>query len=91
MKTDNDLEAGLQRRIRAFSSEKSPVQPPTAYAPTGKLKVTLKVRKKPMGADEVFVHTVNTLSELQAEIEARREAKAAGWPIVAYVQDVQKV
>lgn len=89
--SEKDFEQGLKRHLRNFTEGKPKAVPPTAYAPTGKLKVTLKVRKKQLAIDEFFDHTVDTLSELHAEVEARKAARAAGWPIIAYVQDIQKV
>ena len=85
------FEQNLSKHIKSFVGGRAEIPPPTAYAPEGKLKVTLKVRKKQLAPDEFFEHTEDTLSELQAEIEAKKAARAAGWPIVAYVQDVQKV
>lgn len=85
------FEQNLSKHIKDFTGGRAEIPPPTAYAPTGKLKVTLKVRKKQLAADEFFSHTVDTISELQAELEAKKAARAAGWPIIAYVQDIQKV
>lgn len=52
-------------------------------------KVTLRVRKKQLSADDEFVHESFKVSKLEAEIEARKAAHDAGWPIVAYIIDLE--
>ena len=84
------FEAGLKKHIQVFT-EGRPKPSPTAYAPTGKLKVTLRVRKKRITKDEFFTLTVNTISKLHAVIEAKKAAREAGWPIIAFVQDVEEI
>ena len=56
------------------------------------LEVTLLVRmKKRSFLDEQFSTVVDTISKLEAEIEARKRATAAGWPYIAYVVDIVAV
>lgn len=59
---------------------KSQLSPPFPPAPSSKplvsrLRVTLHVTKAYEGAQELFVHDVNTLSSLIAEAEAKAAAK----------------
>jgi hypothetical protein len=56
------------------------------------LEVTLLVRiKKRSFLDERFTTVVDTISKLEATIEARKRATDAGWPYVAYTIDIVPV
>lgn len=50
--------------------------------------VILAVREKQLATDYTFTHHSDSISRLQAIIEAEQAAKAAGWPIIGYVVDV---
>ncbi|MCL7942253.1 hypothetical protein M8009_18400 [Halomonas sp. ATCH28] len=54
--------------------------------------IKLVVRKKQMSLlDEVFEYQSPKISELEARIDAEKAAKAAGYPIIGYVQSIEKL
>lgn len=50
-------------------------------------RITLSVRKKEIAHNEKFVFESTKLSKLEAELEARKAANSAGFPIIAYVEE----
>lgn len=53
--------------------------------------VKLVVRKKKMSMlDEVFEFESPKISELEARLDAEKAARAAGYPIIAYVKSITK-
>lgn len=52
------------------------------------LKVILVVRQSDLSLEYLFEVQTNTISRLQAKIEAEREAKKAGWKIIGRVHDI---
>lgn len=54
--------------------------------------IRLAVRKKKMSLlDEIFEHRSPKISELEARIDAEKAARAAGYPVVAYVHSIEKL
>ncbi|MDI5922479.1 hypothetical protein QLQ86_16975 [Halomonas sp. LR5S13] len=54
--------------------------------------IKLVVREKKMSLlDEVFEYQSSKISELEARIDAEKAAKAAGYPIIGYVQSIEKL
>ena len=54
--------------------------------------IKLVVREKQMSLlDEVFEYQSPKISELEARIDAEKAAKAAGYPIIGYVQSIEKL
>ncbi len=54
--------------------------------------IKLAVRKKKLSLlDEVFEYQSPKISELEARIDAEKAAKAAGYPIIGYVQSIEKL
>ncbi len=53
------------------------------------LKVTLVVRQSNLSQEHLFEVQTNTISRLQAKIEAERAAKKAGWKIIGRVHDIR--
>ncbi|MBB3231939.1 hypothetical protein [Halomonas stenophila] len=54
--------------------------------------IKLVVREKKMSLlDEVFEYQSPKISELEARIDAEKAAKAAGYPIIGYVQSIEKL
>lgn len=57
---------------------------------TGHL-VRLAVRTRKLEADTVFEHRSTSISKLEAQLEAEKAAKQAGYPIIGYVIDIQRL
>jgi hypothetical protein len=57
---------------------------------TGHL-VRLAVRTRKLETDTVFEHRSTSISKLEAQLEAEKAAKQAGYPIVGYVIDIQSL
>ncbi|MCC5884536.1 MAG: hypothetical protein JJU25_18110 [Halomonas sp.] len=75
------------------SPRKKPAKPgvgePSAEAyKTGHL-VRLAVRTRKLEVDTVFEHRSSSISKLEAQLEAEKAAKQAGYPIIGYVIDIQ--
>ncbi|MDD1017032.1 hypothetical protein [Pseudomonas rubra] len=67
---------GKPDRLPESKSQLSPFpQAPSSKPLVSRLRVTLHVTKVYEGAQELFVHDVNTLSSLVAEAEAKAAAK----------------
>lgn len=55
-------------------------------------RVTLVVREKRMSLlDEHFTVVIPTISRLEAVIEAEKKARLQGWPVIAYVYEVERL
>lgn len=75
------------------SAEPAPKAPRSkaAGAPkTGHL-IKLAVRTKPMEMDTVFEHVSTSISKIEAQLEAEKAAKKAGYPIIGYVIETQRL
>ncbi|QTP53273.1 hypothetical protein HNO51_00430 [Billgrantia sulfidoxydans] len=57
---------------------------------TGHL-VRLAVRTRKLEVDTVFEHRSTSISKLEAQLEAEKAARKAGYPIVGYVIDIQSL
>ncbi|MGP9633719.1 hypothetical protein ACT3R7_11700 [Halomonas sp. AOP43-A1-21] len=97
MNSSNDFARRMQRELDEFNAKRSPGKrtrrPATRYQPEPNkhvITVKLVVRKRYIAADEYFYHFSERLSELEAEIEAKRAAVAAGYPIFGYVVYVMR-
>lgn len=53
--------------------------------------VRLAVRKSRMGADIIFEHHSTSISKLEAQMEAEKAARKAGYPIIGHVKDVVRL
>ncbi|MEQ6916772.1 hypothetical protein [Halomonas aquatica] len=63
----------------------------SAGAPrTGHL-VKLAVRTKPLEMDSVFEHLSTSISKVEAQLEAEKAAREAGYPIIGYVIETQRL
>ncbi|MCK2182826.1 hypothetical protein [Halomonas getboli] len=107
MSTDDleDFEKSINQEIDAFLEADSQAtkpknrpapkkpQPPQASASeirTGHI-VKLAVRTKQLELDTVFEHRSTSISKLEAQMEAEKAANKAGYPIIGYVIDIQRV
>ncbi|MDX5979612.1 hypothetical protein [Vreelandella alkaliphila] len=86
----------MKRELDAFNDKRSPGQRPRRPVKRHKpesarhlLVVKLAVRKKHIAQDEPYYHFSERLSQLEAEIDAKREAVAAGY-IVGHVVFIKK-
>lgn len=52
--------------------------------------VRLAVRKKKIAFDEMFEFQSDKLSRLEAQLDAEKAARKAGYPIVGYVYSIEK-
>ncbi|WP_111415498.1 hypothetical protein [Billgrantia lactosivorans] len=57
---------------------------------TGHL-VRLAVRTRKLEVDTVFEHRSTSISKLEAQLEAEKAARKAGYPIIGYVIDIQSL
>lgn len=87
----------MQRELNAFNEKRSPGQrprrPAKRHAPAHNrsvIVVKLAVRKRYIAADEYYYHFSERLSELEAEIDAKRAAVADGYPIFGHTVYVKR-
>lgn len=85
--SQQDFEEQLSRSIDDFlsSPEERGRRKNVRTAKPGGLHVTLAVRRHGKISDERFEHQTETISKLQARLEAEKAARDAGWPIIGYV------
>ncbi|MBS9404527.1 hypothetical protein KG088_12885 [Halomonas sp. TRM85114] len=98
----SDFEQNMRRELDAFmkptktSENPAPEIKPTAKPDssaaykTGHI-VKLAVRTKQLEMDTVFEYVSSSISKLEARMEAERAAKKAGYPIIGYVIDTQRL
>ncbi|WP_192036299.1 hypothetical protein [Halomonas sp. YLGW01] len=76
------------------SKKPRPTQRPTKQQvesyKTGHL-VKLAVRTKRLELDTVFEHRSSSISRLEAQMEAEEAAKKAGYPIIGYLIDIERL
>lgn len=53
--------------------------------------VKLAVRTKRLELDTVFEHRSSSISKLEAQLEAEKAARQAGFPIIGHVIEVQRL
>lgn len=101
-----EFEASMHEQIDAFldaeakpgkasqqSDKPSAKRPPKASAremKTGHI-VKLAVRTKQLELDSAFEYHSTSISKLEAQMEAEKAAREAGYPIIGYVIDIQRV
>lgn len=87
---DSTFERAARERIEEFLNpeqyryKRKKAKP---AARTEGLTVQLAVRKKRLAMDELFEFRTQSISRLEAKIEAERAARDAGYPIIGYVVD----
>ncbi|MFC3283748.1 hypothetical protein [Litchfieldella rifensis] len=72
------------------AAKPDPVSRQATSHKTGYL-IKLAVRTKPLELDTVFEHCSSSISKLEAQLEAEKAARKAGYPIIGYVIDVQRL
>ncbi|MGM0536263.1 MAG: hypothetical protein ACQEUN_08125 [Pseudomonadota bacterium] len=66
------------------AAPKAPRNKPAGAPKTGHL-VKLAVRTKQLEMDSVFEHVSSSISKVEAQLEAEKAARKAGYPIIGYV------
>lgn len=94
---DNEQET---RRKAATSppewpADENPAPKATRSKPSGAPKtghlVKLAVRTKPLELDSVFEHVSSSISKVEAQLEAEKAARKAGYPIIGYVVETRRL
>lgn len=102
-----DFEKSINQEIDAFlEAESKPAKPQKTTAPAAKKPqpprasasemktghvVKLAVRTKQLELDTAFEYHSTSISKLEAQMEAEKAANKAGYPIIGYVIDIQRV
>ena len=84
---------------RGGATAGSPAAEPAPKAPRSKAagapktghRIKLAVRTKPLEMDTEFEHISTSISKLEAQLEAEKAAKNAGYPIIGYVIETQRL
>jgi hypothetical protein len=71
------------------NTRQRPRKPQPSPSRTGYM-VTLAVRSRRLEADTLFEYETQTISRLEAQIEAEKAAKAAGYPIIGHLHKIEK-
>lgn len=91
----NDFEESIRREIDAFTQpKKTPVPKPPRPAASGHrvgYRVKLAVRPRQLALDEVFEYESSSISKLEAQLEAEKAARQAGYPIIGYLIDIERL
>ncbi|MDR5891435.1 hypothetical protein QC820_01295 [Halomonas mongoliensis] len=69
---------------------KPPRSKPAGSPKTGH-RVKLAVRTKPLELDTVFEHVSSSISKIEAQLEAEKAARKAGYPIIGHVIETQRL
>ncbi|MBB3185325.1 hypothetical protein FHR95_002906 [Halomonas fontilapidosi] len=69
---------------------KAPRSKPAGAPRTGHL-VKLAVRTKQLEMDSVFEHVSSSISKVEAQLEAEKAARKAGYPIIGYVVETRRL
>ncbi|GEK48551.1 hypothetical protein PRZ61_02770 [Halomonas pacifica] len=91
----NDFEESIRREIDAFTQpKKTPAPKPSKPAASGHrvgYRVKLAVRPRQLALDEVFEYESSSISKLEAQLEAEKAARRAGYPIIGYLIDIERL
>lgn len=63
---------------------------PVGSAKTG-IRIILAVRTKRLEMDTVFTHESSSISRIEAQMEAEKAARKAGYPIIGHVIAVESL
>lgn len=91
----NDFEESIRREIDAFTKpKKTPTpRPPKPAVSSHRVgyRVKLAVRPRQLALDEVFEYESSSISKLEAQMEAEKAARQAGYPIIGYLIDIERL
>lgn len=84
------FERAAKQRIEEFLDPTLKQQRPNTRIarPSPGFTVTLAVRMKRLALDELFIHPSQSISRMEAKLEAIQAARKAGWLIVGYVVNI---
>lgn len=90
------FERRLKKELLTFEEKKAgthkPIRKPVVDHVEKGFRVTLNVRKRRHSLlDDQFTVDVQTISRLEATIEAEKQARKAGWPVIGCVFSVEKL
>lgn len=91
MNEAEQFEKGLKRHLEHFSTppeHRKKVRRSTPSPTVGGYQVQLIVREGRLSPDTLFVHESAKVSQLEAQLDAERAARAAGWPIIGRVHEI---
>ncbi|MFG6177703.1 hypothetical protein ACGTN6_10695 [Halomonas sp. THAF12] len=71
-------------------AEKPDARPKASEIRTGHI-VKLAVRTKQLEMDTTFEYHSSSISKLEAQMEAEKAARQAGYPVIGYVIDIQRL
>lgn len=74
----------------ASTSSKPTARPSASEIRTGHI-VKLAVRTKQLEMDTTFEYHSTSISKLEAQMEAEKAARQAGYPVIGYVIDIQRL
>ncbi|QTF93841.1 hypothetical protein [Halomonas sp. BM-2019] len=74
----------------AGEKAKAPRSKPGGAPKTGHL-VKLAVRTKQLEMDTIFEHVSSSISKIEAQLEAEKAARKAGYPIIGYVIETRRL
>ncbi|QFU00861.1 hypothetical protein FIU83_04325 [Halomonas sp. THAF5a] len=82
-----------RRDTKATPAAPAPKAPRSkaAGAPKTGHRIKLAVRTKPLEMDTEFEHISTSISKVEAQLEAEKAAKKAGYPIIGYVIETQRL
>ncbi|WP_299311626.1 hypothetical protein [uncultured Halomonas sp.] len=72
------------------AAKKPPRSKPAGSPRTGHL-VKLAVRTRKLEMDTVFEHVSSSISKVEAQLEAEKAARKAGYPIIGYVIETRRL
>ncbi|MBB3189909.1 hypothetical protein [Halomonas cerina] len=89
LKPEKGTEAKASRPARRTASPR-PAPRDAKAMKTGHV-VRLAVRTKQLELDTVFEHHSTSISKLEAQLEAEKAARQAGYPIIGYVIETRRL
>lgn len=88
------FERRLQDDLAAFQqAAEIPTRHARRHVPSPSVSgfvVQLAVRESRLSPDVLFTHDTHKVSRLEAQIDAERAARAAGYPILGYVVEIAR-
>ncbi|NUJ57487.1 hypothetical protein [Cobetia sp. BMC6] len=87
---EENMKRELDKFVRSTTAPAKPVAKPRATQSTTPLKglrVTLGVKNKRLALEEPFTVQTDSISKVQAKIQAEKAARKAGWKIISHVID----
>ncbi|TDB05043.1 hypothetical protein [Halomonas marinisediminis] len=80
----------IEDKSNAKTKPKAPRSKPGGSPKTGH-RVKLAVRTKQLEMDTVFEHVSSSISKIEAQLEAEKAARKAGYPIIGFVIETTRL